>query len=307
VLRPGALGDTLLTVPAVRALRTIWPDAELTLAAHGAAARLLAGCGEVDRGLSFEDPRLAWLWAPAPGPDAQGPAFATPRAPFSPRPDAVVGWLTDPERRLHRRLVARGVSHLLLAPSRSATADCHVAHYLWGSLSPLAAHLPTFDAHALRLPDAGATRPAETGDRAPPGQQEDAVLLHPGSGSARKNWPASSFAAVADNLLARGVAVRLVVGEADVDAAARFEQALGPPVPRLTELSLGELARVLAGCRAYLGNDSGVTHLAGLVGAPTFALFGATDPRQWRPLGPRVTVLPFDTMPSAAAALLVGV
>jgi ADP-heptose:LPS heptosyltransferase len=130
------------------------------------------------------------------------------------------------------------------------------------------------------------------------------VLLHPGSGSARKNWPARSFAAVAEMLLRRGIAVRLVVGEADVVAASRVEQALGRRLPRLTMPALAELAAELASSRAYLGNDSGVSHLAGLVGVPTFALFGPTDPRQWRPLGPRVTVLPFDITPAAAAAAL---
>ena len=100
--------------------------------------------------------------------------------------------------------------------------------------------------------------------------------------------------------------MRLAVGEADVEAAERVEQALGQPLSRVTEPSLGELARLLAGCRAYLGNDSGVSHLAGLVGAPTFALFGPTDPRQWQPLGPRVTVLPFDTSPAAVASALLA-
>ena len=60
VLRPGALGDTLLAVPALRALRK-GGFAPLTLAAHGGAARLLASVGEVDRGLAFDDPSLGWL------------------------------------------------------------------------------------------------------------------------------------------------------------------------------------------------------------------------------------------------------
>ena len=59
MLRPGALGDTLLAVPALRALRRRFP---LTLAAHGGAARLLASLGEVDRGMAFDDPSLGWLF-----------------------------------------------------------------------------------------------------------------------------------------------------------------------------------------------------------------------------------------------------
>ena len=51
---------------------------------------------------------------------------------------------------------------------------------------------------------------------------------------------------------------------------------------------LGELADGLAGARVYIGNDSGITHLAGAVGTPTVALFGPTDPEVWAPRGERV-------------------
>ncbi|MBV9174305.1 MAG: hypothetical protein JOZ81_29950, partial [Chloroflexi bacterium] len=61
VLRPGALGDTLLAVPAVRALRRRF--GHVRLAAHAGAARLLQACGEVDQGMAFDDPSLAWIFA----------------------------------------------------------------------------------------------------------------------------------------------------------------------------------------------------------------------------------------------------
>jgi ADP-heptose:LPS heptosyltransferase len=90
----------------------------------------------------------------------------------------------------------------------------------------------------------------------------------------------------------------MIVGEADEAAAAAVEQALGRPLARLDHPTLDDLAGRLAGCRAYVGNDSGVSHLAGLCGARTVALFGPTSPTVWRPLGPRVTVLTFDATPN---------
>jgi hypothetical protein len=127
------------------------------------------------------------------------------------------------------------------------------------------------------------------------------VLVHPGSGSRRKNWPPERFAAVVRELPGP---VRLIVGEADAQAAAAVEQALGAQLPRLEHPPLAELAARLAGCHAYVGNDSGVSHLAGLCGAKAVVLFGPTPAAVWHPLGPRVHVLDFTADPAAIVDLL---
>jgi ADP-heptose:LPS heptosyltransferase len=251
VLRPGALGDTLLAVPALRALRrTCGP---LTLAAHAGAARFLESVGEIDRGLAFDDPALAWLFT---GPSQE---------------PSVVAWMADRPAGLP--------PGALVAPSRPAGMDEHCARYLLGTLASLGIDL-TWDDRIFEV--------------APIRSQE--ILVHPGSGSRVKNWPTERFAAVI-----RGAerSVRLIVGDADQTVAAR----LGG-VPRLEHPSLEELAARLAGCHAYLGNDSGVSHLAGLCGARSLVLFGPTDPTVWRPIGPRVEVLRFDMDPADVAARL---
>ena len=112
------------------------------------------------------------------------------------------------------------------------------------------------------------------------------LAIHPGSGSPAKNWPAPRIAALVRSLgAARWLLVR---GPAD-DAAAALETEPGARVAR--DLPLRVLAALLARAGAYVGNDSGVTHLAAASGAPTIALFGATDPRVWAPLGPCVEVI----------------
>jgi heptosyltransferase III len=259
VLRPGALGDTLLAVPALRALRrAVGP---LRLAAHGGAARLLTGLGEVGAGMTFDDPALAWLFGP-------------------PREDhrRVVAWMNiDAVPSLREAL--------LVAPSRPPeSSDQHVAEYLLRSLAPLGIEL-TFDSRPLGVAAIRA----------------DEILVHPGSGSAAKNWPAGRFAETIRKLESP---VRLIVGEADGGAAREVEAALGSPLARLEHPSLEFLAQRLAGCLAYLGNDSGVSHLAGLCGTRSVVLFGATSPDVWRPVGPRVRVHPFDTSPTQVAQAL---
>ncbi len=98
--------------------------------------------------------------------------------------------------------------------------------------------------------------------------------------------------------------MRLIVGEADLAAALEVEACLGRSLPRLTNVPLEDLAAHLAGCQAYAGNDSGVSHLAGLCGAHSVVLFGPTSPTVWRPLGPHVYVKSFETSVADVATLL---
>jgi ADP-heptose:LPS heptosyltransferase len=115
------------------------------------------------------------------------------------------------------------------------------------------------------------------------------LALHPGSGSPTKNWSPFGFAALAE-ALAPGVPLALVSGPAD-DAAGAALARLLPRAVRLEGLPLPVLGAVLSRAALYVGNDSGVSHLAAAFGAPTLALFGATDPVVWAPLGPRVVAL----------------
>jgi ADP-heptose:LPS heptosyltransferase len=115
------------------------------------------------------------------------------------------------------------------------------------------------------------------------------VVLHPGSGSVEKNWPAERFAALAEALACQhGASVVVTFGPADEAARAAFA---GTSAHLLDSPPLLELAALLRRAALYVGNDSGISHLAGLRGTPTLALFGPTDPALWRPLGRAVVVI----------------
>lgn len=106
--------------------------------------------------------------------------------------------------------------------------------------------------------------------------REEVAAIHPFSGSSRKNWPLDNFRELAGRL---DLPVRWCAGPEDAlpHEAVRIE-------------NLYELARWLAGVAVYIGNDSGITHLAAASGAPTVAIFLSTDPRVWAPRGPRVAI-----------------
>lgn len=109
--------------------------------------------------------------------------------------------------------------------------------------------------------------------------REEFAAIHPFSGSPKKNWPLEKFRALADGL-GRTMPVRWCAGEDD------------PPLPGAVRIpDLYDLACWLARARLYVGNDSGITHLAAAVGTPVLALFGpASDPAVWAPRGDNVRI-----------------
>ena len=117
-----------------------------------------------------------------------------------------------------------------------------------------------------------------------------AVAVHPGSGGRRKCWPAERFAEVAAGL---GRPVVLLEGPADAEACRAFRDRAASPlrVARAGGLSVPQAAALVAGCGLFLGNDSGMSHLAAALGVPTVAVFGPTDPAVWSPRGPVVRVV----------------
>jgi heptosyltransferase-2 len=125
------------------------------------------------------------------------------------------------------------------------------------------------------------------------------IAAHPGSGGKHKRWPASHFAELMERARHRqtrmsaphGAQWLLICGPADEQACEEVCADLRLVTPHIVkDVSLVQLAAVISECRAYVGNDSGVTHIAAAVGAPTVAVFGPTDPNVWGPVGERVRV-----------------
>ena len=110
------------------------------------------------------------------------------------------------------------------------------------------------------------------------------IVIHPFSGSARKNWPLSSYEELARYL------------RYPVEWTAGPEEALAGA---MRFANLADLAMWLRGARLYIGNDSGITHLAAALGVRTLALFGPSSPETWAPRGENVMVLnanPIDSL-----------
>jgi ADP-heptose:LPS heptosyltransferase len=114
------------------------------------------------------------------------------------------------------------------------------------------------------------------------------IIIHPGAGSVRKRWPLARFLELAQVLEERGWQPQFVCGPAETDLDAKIKNQ-NRPAHRFSQLT--DLADWIETAGGYIGNDSGISHLAAYLGLPCVVVFGPTDPARWTPPGLRVQVV----------------
>ena len=131
-------------------------------------------------------------------------------------------------------------------------------------------------------------------DRRNPQYDPSKIIIHPGSGSRKKCWPISNFVKVASSIDANGKQPNFILGPAESGLYEILLQSkrLNANVHKIEKLT--ELAGLLKTGGGYIGNDSGVSHLAAFLGLPTVAVFGPSDPKTWKPMGRAVKVVRSD-------------
>ncbi len=281
ILRSGALGDHILTLPAIRLLR------------QQHAGRPLFWVGDPSRGKLARPDHLEM---------AEGPLG---RALFGSASDSLPGWIRKAKRILVYSSAAdalvqrlRGVcsGHVSGWDPRPPQAEIrHIVQHLASPVmqdSDLAGLspddlTPTFSPTASEVISAQ-RRWSEIGV-----DPAGVVVLHAGSGGRQKCWPVDRFVAVGDELQRQGRSVAVLVGPVESERPESFNSLMKWPV--ISAADPVELASLLSLVRCLIGNDSGPAHVAAAVGTPTLALFGPTDPRRWRPLGERAIVVASPT------------
>jgi len=128
-------------------------------------------------------------------------------------------------------------------------------------------------------------------DRRTPQYDPSKIIIHPGSGSRKKCWPISNFVKVASSIDANGKQPEFILGPAEYDLYDILLQSkrLNAKVHKIERLT--ELTGLLKTGGGFIGNDSGVSHLAAFIGLPTVAVFGPSDPEIWKPMGRAVNVV----------------
>jgi len=273
--RAGALGDTLLALPSIGALRRLVGEAgEVDLVGTEPAVRLALGPRLATRVHSIDRARFRPLFQESAD-DAELISFLRRFA-------LVLAWSSLPL--LEDKLSKLGIP--LLQASPHPPADVHASDHLYRSLAPLGVLGP---APPPEIDLDKESRLAALDFLGRHGlSRSDFIALHPSSGSPRKNWPLGRFHELALRLRQENRPFVWIEGEADRRVVASLARLVEAPVAR--ELPLPVLAALLSFSRGFVGNDSGVTHLAAAVKARTIALFGPTDPDIWAPRSPSVLV-----------------
>jgi ADP-heptose:LPS heptosyltransferase len=297
------VGDGLLTFPALQQLRRRQPSLRCTLAAHGALGEIARRYGLCDTFLPFDGPVVGSFFV-----DDGGRAASRLWEPVT----HVVVLMRQPPDALLASLRRVGAKRVSTAPG-VPDDDRHVALYLADLVGSTVGARLASDAEILY-----ASLPPSRGHAASgrPGDTTRRIALHPGSGGEAKNWALSRFADLA-GLLSQDLSARVsvIIGPAEREREALIRAAFAPVRPTfLVGLPLDALAEQLLQHALYVGNDSGVSHLAGLLGVPSLVAFGPTEPARWRPVGPFVTTirrqprgdLSVEEMRQAARAALSG-
>jgi len=282
VLAPGALGDLMCLIPALEAISRRHAGASIELMSRFELARLAAGRTVVARAHSIDARELVALFSDDTPVDPGARRFF---ADFY-RIYSFFAW-GDP--RFRARLSAATDADVSFHPFLPDD-DAHVS----------AAYLRAIDATASPTNSRLEPTPDDLAAAARALNQSNVdsshlIVIFPGSGSSAKNWPAVKFAALASTLSERaGVVVILGPAESPLEPIFRERG-----VAALKDLDLPTVAAIARLATAFVGNDSGVSHLAAAVGTPGVAIFGPTDPARWRPLGGRIDILrrnPIDSI-----------
>ncbi len=272
LVRSGAIGDFVLTLPAVDALRMAYPRSNLRLIGNPSILRLAPVNDLVD----INGADVAGLYNPG------GAVPDRTRALFS-NVELLLAYAVDPDCSLQARLTEIVHGRAIVYDPRPSRG-IHVIEHLLAPLRtlgiPASDPIPRVRLHERELVSAGKLLEKH---RLP----SPLVAIHPGSGGRGKCWPLSSFLELAQGLRLRGAGVVVLCGPVERD----FVVELRLHLPCLIPPDLRSLAGLLRQADLFIGNDSGPGHVGAAVGTATLTLFGPTEAETWAPRHPLARIL----------------
>lgn len=281
VIRGGAIGDFILTLPALKALRDTRPQAHIEILGYKHIAALAENRFYAQAVRSIEYGPLGRFFA-------RNSELPTDLADYFASFGLIVSYLYDPDRIFETNLRRCGVEDLICGPARIVENTSHAARQLAQPVEQL----------GINVVDLSERIFPSTEDRAFASEflasmPQPIVSIHPGSGSHEKNWPLDKWIGLFSQANRFADVERLLVisGEADQAQSDRLEREWKNRDVRFARnLPLPQLAAVLEHA-VFIGHDSGISHLAAAAGASCILLFGPTKPDVWAPKNDNVRIL----------------
>jgi heptosyltransferase-3 len=274
VVRGGAIGDFILTLPVLTALHSTFPETHLEVLGYPVVGELARAGGLIDTFRSIEAGPLSRFFARRAKLDEEW-------ADFFESFNLIISYLYDPDDIFKMNVGRASKAQFIQGPHRpDEKLDEHATSVFLKPLEKLAIFAPD-PVPKLRLPVAHSLSPGRW------------VAIHPGSGSERKNWPIDRWIEMLRFLQAEtDYNFLLTGGEAEGTRVRQLAATIPPARLRCAErFPLAELASAFQQCHHFLGHDSGITHLAAAVGCPVTALWGPSRRTIWQPNGPQVRII----------------
>jgi len=298
ILQPGAIGDCILTLPLAAFMKEILGLGSVDILGHSEYVGILPGRTCIDSISSIDSIDLHRLFV-------ETKTFnLTDRDPLIHIFSAyawIATFLGEPDSNFEQNLIfTANCSHsaevitLSLKPPKSFSGhltDFYIQHFINHSGLPLKPWQVPHGDCLIKTTEVDIARGKELLKGMGLGSGKKLVVIQPGSGGLHKCWHLDNFLAVAKKLDSEGIEVIFLLGPAELD---RFSKAaikkMGSIAKYLRDLSLEQVLELLSHANVFIGNDSGITHLAAGLGVRTLAVFGPTNPVVYKPIGPDVTV-----------------
>lgn len=283
MIHPGGLGDVILAVPAMVRLRARFSNHRLVLCAEDQVAKLLLACRIIDEWTSVQGRECTGLFAGADSVTGQVQIWLKDC-------DLAIGWMQDLDGKLSETLKAVGVREVIVRSPFSTTIR---AKHQRDRFLEVINEVPFDDEgdNLLTVTEPLLHLGRSCLEAVGISTEQSLVIFHPGSGSVHKCVGPDVLAPVITALQSSGATPVILEGPADRETVERLLSLCVDPPIVLRGLDILTVVGVLAQARLFVGQDSGITHLAVLMGVHTVALFGPTNPDRWAPRGAHVTVV----------------
>jgi predicted lipopolysaccharide heptosyltransferase III len=289
IVRLRSIGDTVLTTPSLFALKRFLPHASVDILLEDWVAPVLDGFPYVDNVITLERKSTAARarvarQLRASGYDVVYNLHGGTTATLLTRASGArhrVGYKTYQYARLHNHLSP--ASSLLWGRDKTHSVEQQLALLGWTGVpvsdrppTELAVTAPAAAAIDVRLHAAGLL-------------ETPFAVIHPAAAFATKQWAAEKFGRVAEDLRGRGLPVVAIATVNEKSIIDEVNKNTAAPVAAFTDLSLPEITALLARARVFIGNDSGIAHIAAAVKTPSVVIFGSSNTAHWRPWVPSLS------------------